>query len=355
LSFGKNRDTHGIFSISTFYTIETIDEQEECATLITLTQAQYNSKPEAEKLAYRKSQERCGLNIGYDKIYAYCMDQGYREGWDIEYTNKTVNVNPDYVPIGKPSLILPVYPSPLPSEIQYEGNMSWYKTAYTTGWNNGCLEGTNEGRIEGKVAGKSARLKGDDYHFANVNGYRKGYNDALLNLTAMHDVRRNRRLRTGGSGAGGVERQMREEYENAYAEGYAEAMEAEEAAQHERELGSVERHLKASKSCSKACIKYHSDTTLNTDQWTTCKLIVRACRSMTRRTRSLQEGSSEDDPEFEWDHVDTLPMDGEQGGADFKRLLEHLVSSTCNINAVKYEIWKMCPIVGDAPTPAPTP
>jgi hypothetical protein len=346
--------THNSICFLPFYRLDLIDEQEECSSLITLTAAQYNNKSNDEKLAYRQSQERCGLNIGFDKTFAYCMDMGYRQGWDIEYTNKTTTVNPDYQPIGKPSLILPVYPSPLPAEIQYEGDMHWFKTNYAIGWDNGCAEGTAEGRIEGKIAGKDARLKGDDYHFANVNGYRRGYNDALLNLTAQHDVvaRNRRQLRASASDGGSVERRLREEYETSYAEGYAEA--SMQAEQHERELEEshhhgVERHLAARKTCTQACIKYHNDATLNTNQWNSCKLIVKACRS-SRRRRSLQE---EGDPEFEWNHVDTLPIDGAQGGTDFKTLLAHLVTQNCDIANCKFEVWKMCPIAGGTPTPAP--
>jgi hypothetical protein len=129
-----------------------------------LTLAEYNAKSNDEKNAYKNSQERCGENIGYDKTYSFYKDRGYRQGYDIEYTNKVDpnTVNPDYVPIGLPSLLLPEDPYPLPAEIRFEGNLDWYARKYTEGWNKGMTEGLADGEREGKKAGKLAREASDD-------------------------------------------------------------------------------------------------------------------------------------------------------------------------------------------------
>jgi hypothetical protein len=305
--------------------VQLIDEQDECTSLVTLTAAQYIAKTNDEKEAYRKSQERCGWNIGYDKTYAFYKDQGYRQGFDIEYWNKidANTVNPDYVPIGLPSLLLPEDPYPKPFEIVFEADLNWYATKYEEGWNEGMEKGLADGNSEGKKAGKLAREASDDYQFAYESGYKKGFNDASLGLSAIHDpLSRNRQLRS-------VERQMREQYSNGYSEGYNEAKEAEE----ERELFSVERHL-VSGTCTLRCQARLGDTTLSATQYKHCQILIpQYCPG-----RRLQV-------DYEWSHVLTLPNDGASGGQDFKNMIAHVISNKCRVEEVVFEVWKMCPTI----------
>jgi hypothetical protein len=290
----------------------------------TLTQAQYDALDEVGKKAYERAQKDWGFQVGFDKTYAYHKDKCYRTGWAMEYTNHTNTTNATAYRMAQPHATLPAVPGPLPTAVT--GPTIWWVNFYKRGWTNGIDQGCDAGLREGKANGKIARERGDDFLYAYTTGYSKGYDDAKAGLSSSHRRLNNqnggRRLRGVGS-----ERQLTEHrFTNGYASGYETA---------QRELEQKHKKQQRQRHLSSPILSSCTAMYPNVNTYKFCQAIGYPAED---------EGATTlPPPPTTLTHNFTLTSSGITGGADFKKVLTHVLATKCTIADVGYQVWKVCP------------
>lgn len=300
-----------------------IDPEDEYFGVKTLTMDEYDALDGDEKKVYEQTMRNWGWNTAYNLNYPYCNDQGYRNGWKKEYTDKLKSKGQvsDFEPIAAPTDELPQEPGPKPDIVKTPEYTKWYVESYGKGWKTGCDDGFKEGEEEGKASGKITLLQGTGYNDAYTSAYKKGYNDGMLGLGSPMNRRHRRQLR-------GAERNFREHYSNGYSQGYDEALTAQAKHQGDRKLSA--RNLGGT--CTSWC--YGSQRRYNY-----C-LVIGRCTGDWNNRRQLHE----DETAWESKYVETLPLGGVKGGNDFKNLIAHVLDNKCKVEDVGFEIWERCPI-----------